>query len=577
MKVLIVDDEAHVRAAIRLLVDWQKYGIEHVDEAADGEQAIAYIQQHQPQIIMTDMMMPNVNGMKLMEWISEHSPNTKLIAVSGHGDFNLVRHTLQHGGIDYLLKPIEPDSVNEAIGRAVESWNKEEAERSKRNQQQIQMNEFKPVVSEKLWSSLIDDPSAQLSTVRRIQQSFELPINIEHIRLALVYVDADDEAFKQRFRHHRDLLYFSLVNIMSEYVNDSCKRGVVFRRWNSPGEIAIVLWQQTEALDILLQDINEALYRTLHRRLHFGCSGVRTFPAGMAQCYEEAKQALLERNLLFGDRYLHSFPTTASAAATAASGTTTASTSSSHVGAISGAAGAFATTGTVVENVKAFRLSAYEESWKLAVLSGSAAQMTEAVQPFIEAVRASGYITPKLLHASYREWETIRANIAHEAVGEAAEQLLRQYPSQTAQAHASPHIAEPFSLDAWQRLWLQELTLLADACYMQQGQEQHIIFDIAKYVEQHYHQDISLQEMAQRFFVSREYISRKFKQQFGINLSDYLAQIRTKKAKLLLMNPHLRISQVAAMVGIPDEKYFSKVFKKQVGVSPNEYRKSQQL
>ncbi|MCR8844989.1 response regulator [Paenibacillus sp. SC116] len=574
MKVLIVDDEAHVRAAIRLLVDWQKHGIEQVDEAADGEQAIAYIQQHKPQIIMTDMMMPNVNGMKLMEWISEHSPNTKLIAISGHGDFNLVRHTLQHGGIDYLLKPIEPDSVNEAIGRAVEAWSKEEAERSKRNQQQIQMNEFKPVVSEKLWSSLIDDPSAQLSTIRRIQQSFELPINMEQIRLALVYVDADDEAFKQRFRQHRDLLYFSLVNIMSEYVNDSCKRGVVFRRWNSPGEIVIVLWQQTEALDILLQDINEALYRTLHRRLHFGCSGVRTFLGGMAQCYEEAKQALFERNLLIGDRYLHRIPATASTTASAESGTTTAS--NSHVGAATGAAGV-STPGAVAESLKSIRLSAYEENWKLAVLSGSAAQMAEALQPFIEAVRATGYITPKLLHASYREWETIRANIAHEAIGEAAAQLLRQYPSQLAQAHASPHIAEPFSLDAWQRLWLQELTLLADACYMQQGQEQHIIFDIAKYVEQHYHQDISLQEMAQRFFVSREYISRKFKQQFGINLSDYLAAIRTKKAKLLLMNPHLRISQVAAMVGIPDEKYFSKVFKKQVGVSPNEYRKSQQL
>ncbi|WP_028594455.1 response regulator [Paenibacillus assamensis] len=582
MKVLIVDDETHVRAAIRLLVDWQKHGIEQVDEAADGEQAIAYIEQHKPQIVMTDMMMPNVNGMKLMEWINEHSPTTKLIAISGHGDFNLVRHTLQHGGIDYLLKPIEPDGVNEAIGRAVEAWNKEEAERSKRNQQQIQMNEFKPVVSEKLWSSLIDDPSAhaQLSTVRRIQQSFELPFDIEHIRLALVYVDADDEAFKHRFRHHRDLLYFSLVNIMSEYVNDSCQRGVVFRRWNSPGEIAIVLWKQTEVLDILLQDINEALYRTLHRRLHFGCSGVRHFPAGMAQCYDEAKQALLERNLLLGDRYLHSVPATASTIATAGSGTIPAS--SSHVGIATSALGAAdsavaSISGHVAESVKSIRLSAYEESWKLAVLSGSAAQMTEAVQPFMEAVRASGYLTPKLLHASYREWETIRANIAHEAVGEAAEQLLRQYPSQTAQAHASPHIAEPFSLDAWQRLWLQELTLLADACYMQQGQEQHIIFDIAKYVEQHYQQDISLQEMAQRFFVSREYISRKFKQQFGINLSDYLAAIRTKKAKLLLMNPHLRISQVAAMVGIPDEKYFSKVFKKQVGVSPNEYRKTQQL
>lgn len=70
-----------------------------------------------------------------------------------------------------------------------------------------------------------------------------------------------------------------------------------------------------------------------------------------------------------------------------------------------------------------------------------------------------------------------------------------------------------------------------------------------------------MQEIASRFFLSREYISRKFKQEFEVNLSDYLGQIRMSKAKVLLRNPHLRISQVAEMVGYQDEKYFSKVFK----------------
>lgn len=107
------------------------------------------------------------------------------------------------------------------------------------------------------------------------------------------------------------------------------------------------------------------------------------------------------------------------------------------------------------------------------------------------------------------------------------------------------------------------------------SRENHIIYDIASYLENHYAEDISLQDMAARFFLSREYISRRFKQEFGVNISDFLAGVRIEKAKLLLLNPQLRIAQVAEMVGYQDEKYFSKVFKKQEGQTPNEYRKEQ--
>ena len=94
------------------------------------------------------------------------------------------------------------------------------------------------------------------------------------------------------------------------------------------------------------------------------------------------------------------------------------------------------------------------------------------------------------------------------------------------------------------------------------SKDNHIIHDIAHYLEQHYHEEISLQQIAGKFFLSREYISRKFKQEFGVTLSDFLGRIRIDKAKTLLLNPQIRIAQIAEMVGYQDEKYFSKVFKR---------------
>ncbi|MGK0700807.1 helix-turn-helix domain-containing protein [Priestia flexa] len=87
-----------------------------------------------------------------------------------------------------------------------------------------------------------------------------------------------------------------------------------------------------------------------------------------------------------------------------------------------------------------------------------------------------------------------------------------------------------------------------------------------------YDRDVKLQEIAERFYLSREYISRKFKQEFQENISDYIVKVRMTKAKSLLKNEQLKIYEVANMIGYQDDKYFRKVFKKLEGLTPNEYR-----
>jgi two-component system response regulator YesN len=94
MKALLVDDEKHVRDAVRLLVDWKRYGVEMILEAPNGQAAIELINLEKPEIIVTDMMMPQMNGVELLEWIHTHTPTSKTIVISGHDDFSLLRHTV---------------------------------------------------------------------------------------------------------------------------------------------------------------------------------------------------------------------------------------------------------------------------------------------------------------------------------------------------------------------------------------------------------------------------------------------------------------------------------------------------
>lgn len=104
MKVLIADDEKHVRDAIKMLADWDGHGVTGILEASDGQAAVELIAEESPQIVMTDMRMPRMDGTKLLEWIKDNRPDVKTIVISGYDDFELVRHTIRSGGLDYILK-----------------------------------------------------------------------------------------------------------------------------------------------------------------------------------------------------------------------------------------------------------------------------------------------------------------------------------------------------------------------------------------------------------------------------------------------------------------------------------------
>lgn len=124
----------------------------------------------------------------------------------------------------------------------------------------------------------------------------------------------------------------------------------------------------------------------------------------------------------------------------------------------------------------------------------------------------------------------------------------------------------------WKQQLVQQLIDMNHQFFKARNRNENIMQDIAHYIQSHYHREITLQEISDQFFLSREYISRRFKQEFGENIVEFLSRIRIESAKALLTNHKLKIAEISQAVGYQDEKYFSKVFKKLVGVSPLEFR-----
>lgn len=127
-KVLIVDDESPVREAVKLLGEWERFGMKAVLEAKNGLEAKALIEQERPALILSDIQMPHCDGIELMEWVHDHASSSKLVVLTGYDEYSYMRRAIQYGSFDYLLKPIDPDVLNDSLSRALADVVKESSE-----------------------------------------------------------------------------------------------------------------------------------------------------------------------------------------------------------------------------------------------------------------------------------------------------------------------------------------------------------------------------------------------------------------------------------------------------------------
>ena len=118
-KVVIIDDEPWTREAIKQLTDWKNLGIEIAGEASDGEYGLELIRQTMPDIILTDVNMPGLNGIELMNLLREEKNDALVIFISGYDNFEYIRGALKVDAVDYLLKPVKADELNHQLQQCI--------------------------------------------------------------------------------------------------------------------------------------------------------------------------------------------------------------------------------------------------------------------------------------------------------------------------------------------------------------------------------------------------------------------------------------------------------------------------
>lgn len=521
MKAIIVDDEKHVREGLLLLAEWKKFDIDTVFEAEDGEEAIRLITLHRPEIIFTDMIMPKRDGISLLKWIHSSNLTSKTIVISGYDDFEYMRNAIHYKSFDYILKPIDPEVLNETLEKAVQEWNEQACSRKLLLEKYKVFNEVKPLYWDRLFSGILLKPQIPITVEDKINDEYSITLIKEQYTIAVIPLD---QVIIKQFQGDLDLAFFTMSNICNELLRKD-NIGVAFRNINKEHELVLLFWKQS-TITMLVEQVYYQFFQftKVHCKIALGKqSGL------LPEAYETAQHALMRHDLLHKKMIV---------------------------------------TFKDVILQPLLHLLDYSQEFKWAIQSGSLEQVDTILQRIFKFFEDSTHcLTLEQLENWRNQFELLRRN------------WLKEYEIPT-----SIHLYQGvnywrddggFSYQKFKEEKKNEFhDLLSTLSSVKYQKEKNNMQRIEEYLRTNYHEDINLQEIADRFYLSREYISRKFKQEFDETITDYLTRIRVEKARDLLENPHLKIYDVAYRVGYQNEKYFSKVFKKSTGQTPNEYRTS---
>ncbi|WP_230202502.1 response regulator transcription factor [Paenibacillus ihumii] len=512
---------------------WEEYGIESVFEAMNGKEAVHLIMAERPAIIFTDMRMPLMDGVQLLEWIHQHFPGTKVIIISGYQDYKYLQPAIVYGGTDYLLKPMNGKKIVEATERAVRKWQQEKEESDRSLHRNIQINELQPIYLDRIFTDFVTGHRRYEELYRTLNDHFKLTSGTTRCQVSVLSLEHLEQRLITRFNGDASLMYYAIINICNDVLSgEKDSHGYAFRCGIEGINIVILCWDHAKDIEGILQSINKSMMETYQIQVHFGLGEVYPISEGVPRSFEQANKAIKQRNLLCSEKRIHKHrkPDQVSE-----------------------------------ENYSFLR---FFEPFKFAALSGQRDRVIEWVDKWADHMEQQPYLSRIQFEKWQREFESALLNWKVEFGWDGC--------SNSAETFGFDLPLDPngnFSLSVWKEQVAANLLAFSREYASVHTLDGQLVRNIKRYIDQNFHKEITLQHIADRFFISRENISRKFKQITNENLTDYLTRLRIDKAKTLLADSGMRLTQIADLVGYQDEKYFSRVFKKITGQTPREFRK----
>ena len=531
-RILLVDDEILVRDAIKENIDWQSMDCELAGDCENGKQAAEFVQEHPVDIVLTDILMPYMDGMELSHFLHDNYPDIVIVVFSGFGEFEYAKKAIQYGVSEYLLKPVtamELTGVIQKMKEKVDQIRKEKQKMESLTRTSENYRENAQVIRSKTLEALVNCTTDIQKSLNRLE---EMGITLSGCgyRVAVFDIDLYSGMYQldMEKRQESALMAFVLFNISDEIVNRE-NAGVVYQegnnrvcvlfqeKWsrNFDGRIKEICHEiQTEIKKVMGTDVSMAIGRWVRNLEELSSS------------HDMAVQALQYRYLLGGSLLIDMEET---------------------------------------HPVQDIDLRESLDKLKEALKAGRKEEIETEFQTIEGQVKRS--LADKSRACMYLQ-QVIRAvDVAAEEVSadisrirETSTDLLCQVTEQKSFGQAC-EIVRKYILQVYEAM--TELNTSS-------GERQaRMALD---YIQKNYMDpNLSLNDICSYLNISTSYFSTIFKEMTGETFTEVLIRTRMEKAKELLENTTMKNYEIAEKVGFADAHYFGISFKKMTGCTPTEY------
>lgn len=538
IKLLIVDDEPLVQIGIKSMVNWAVYGIEICGTAMNGEAALKLIEEYSPEIVITDIKMPIMNGLELARICRDtYGPIPLFLILTSYEEFQLVREALSYQVFEYLVKlELDPQKLGQTIERALdrltELW---ATETYKQEGRQPLLENYRDKFFMRLLYNLFDSREQFDIQAKELKQDFsDRCFLAAHGEIHSAKTDTMTTAQQEK-------LYSSSLQMIQEilgkhfscYVIPLDKRhfAVIFHFADLTGDIRQVMGPAWANVCTMVHN-----YFSVH--LTVGIGDTVEDPLWINESYQEARQAFnladeeIPPHLRSAESMEHSLVFFSGI-----------SSDDAH--------NAF--------NLAVFKnaiTQAFEE-FDTDVLYDTLTQITELFAAY----------PPHSLQAVDGACNILYLSLSLLPDGEETlEQIFSEYSDGYRSIYRMKTVEQVIH-------WLSRLRdgLCQTLKNSRKTYKDHVIINVQKYINNHIEERLSLNEVAAVFGLSANYLSALFKKTCNIGFSEYITQKKIARAKTLLLEENMKIYEVADKLGFESAFYFSKVFKKVEGISPREF------
>lgn len=529
LKVFLVEDEFVMREGIKNNIDWNSHGYEFCGEASDGELAFPMIQKLNPDIVITDIKMPFMDGLELSRLIKKELPFTEIIILSGYEEFEYAKEAIKIGVSQYLTKPINGEELLREVDLLAEKISEKRKEREIREKYVREMEENFLGERKNLFQYLVTG-SKSMSELLEISDKLNIDLSAIWYRVALVKI--------QSMNHARDEYSNSLVQIEQKLKAIDADRGLLVFDRNLEGQALIFKADSREELDKIQKDylgkMRDLLGDYTQIRYFVGIGMPVNRLSELPSSFEQASHA-------FAHRYL--------------------------------------VKESCIWNYEEMEQNIYhDEEFNISNVNPKQLDRSklreflkfgdrEEVIYFVEEYFKD--LGPNAMKSNmFRQYIILDAYFC---VVDFLDSLqLQKDELEPLDITSGILQSEETAIKYVIRIIEKALELREKTASNRYG---GIVDEVKKYIDKNYaDEDLSLNVLASHVNFSPNHLSMVFSQQTGKTFIKYLTDFRMSKAKELLRCTGKRSSEISLEVGYKDPHYFSYLFKKTQGMTPTQYR-----